>query len=126
MASWGGCDDAPFPTLPQSSLLLGAHALVHARVSLLQCGHEQVPSPAVDHVPDCPGYGVVDRSFETPQNFRQSPHILRQSGRRGFISPSLCANSKRMDELYAFAEEHDGLLASKDAYAQRNQDFILV
>lgn len=32
----------------------------------------------------------------------------------------------RMDELYALAEEHDGLLASKDARAQGIQDSVLV
>ena len=32
----------------------------------------------------------------------------------------------RMDELYALAEEHDGLLASKDARALGIQDSVLV
>jgi len=32
----------------------------------------------------------------------------------------------RMDELYALAEEHDGLLTSKDARAQGIQDSVLV
>jgi predicted transcriptional regulator of viral defense system len=31
-----------------------------------------------------------------------------------------------MDELYALAEEHGGLLASKDARAQGIQDSVLV